>query len=82
MFRKKTRLLAAAALALLLVLVTFTGLFGGGEPEADPAAVDRHLDQIKEEQAAERANAIVAARAREEARERETEARAANYAGD
>lgn len=82
MFRKKSRLFAAAAVALLITLAMFTGLFGRGEPEVDPAAVDRHLEQLKKDQLTEKANSVVASRAREEDRERETESRAANYAAD
>jgi hypothetical protein len=52
---------------------------GEGTPEADPAAVDRHLNRIIAIDNAERANAVVEARAREDVREAAMEEKAANH---
>ena len=63
----------------LLVLSGLAIGCGEGTPRADPAAVDRHLNRIMAEDDAERANAVVEARAREELREEAMEEKAENY---
>jgi hypothetical protein len=52
---------------------------GGGEAEADPAALDRAFNQIIANDQAERRRLVEEARDREEVREREMEQRAAGY---
>ena len=54
---------------------------GGGE-EADPAAIDAHLNQLIKDEAAERRRLVDEARVREAQRTREMEANVANYSSD
>lgn len=64
--------LAAPALALASC--------GSGQPEADPAAVDSHLNQIVANEEAAKERLIEEARDREDVREREMEQREVNQA--
>lgn len=66
------------AAALLLLGLVLSGC-GGSQPEADPAMVDQHINQILIREEAQHDNAVAAARAREAVREQEMEAKAANY---
>lgn len=70
MIRRNRRLIAAVVLALAFTMVLFQGLLGRGVDEADPAAVDAHLQQLRAEKAAEQQEAVAAARSREAERER------------
>ncbi|MDP8994858.1 MAG: hypothetical protein M3N07_07760 [Pseudomonadota bacterium] len=55
---------------------------GSGEPEADPAALDQHFNEIIARDEANRAQAVTDARAREAQRMREMEAKVANYGSE
>jgi len=55
---------------------------GGDDENGQAAAVDNHLNQILAQEEQDRQNLIADARAREAVREREMEAKAANYAGE
>jgi hypothetical protein len=52
---------------------------GRSDPKPDAAAIDRHLNQLIEQEDAERARLVEEARAREEVRAREMKLREANY---
>ena len=82
MIRKnRRRIIVAIVLALAFAVVLVPGLFGRGEPQADPMVVDAHLQQLKAEKAAEERQSVAAARAREDVREREMAEKAARRGG-
>ena len=64
-----------------LVLLALAGC-GRDDENGQAAAVDNHLNQIIAQEEQDRQNLIAEARAREALREREMEAKAANYAGE
>ena len=72
MSRGRGGAMAVAAFALLLASC------GSGEAEADPQAVDAHLNRIVERDEAERRRLVEEARTREDVREREMEQRSGN----
>ncbi|HEX8528331.1 hypothetical protein [Allosphingosinicella sp.] len=67
---------------ILAALLLLPAACGGGEPEADPAAIDNHLNQILAREEADREKLVAEARIREAVRESEMEQDAVNYSNN